>query len=452
MECSSAKKIIDANTFNKPRDLVNDYIFYNMSYRKNFAHHLFQYKVWKKSMQAKFLTEGLFLVILIILTQFYLVEALNSGHELLTVYTEVTDLTTDQDAIDAALEEHHTAAIQFYDNMEITLYLSFIALFYLVRIVLEMLYSAKINKPLKFLTFTNFLDFTFSLMFLIRIGREYDKYQTGLSSISDHGAKGIRYFENIYEFNDDEIMLDVVYAIAMSCLWIRVLFMFRMTRFLGPLLKMIYMMVFDIGIFMVLFTILLIIYASMAVLLFYTETGYTNFWDSMVTLFGSALGNFNFTSLDGSNKGQVVGEIYLISFIILCNILILNLLIAILSSTYALLEDKKLVLYINEILKLRASLEYDNRASGMVSTFPPWNFFPLILSPFHFILTDTVAFNEVVCHICYVPVMVVITIVFIVLNIFLIPLAYMKGIFTKAQFLFSSKLEKSVSKRILMFF
>jgi uncharacterized RDD family membrane protein YckC len=103
----------------------------------------------------------------------------------------------------------------------------------------------------------------------------------------------------------------------MSCLWIRVLFMFRLTRFLGPLLKMIYMMVFDIGIFMVLFVILLVIYASMAVLLFYTETGYTNFWDSMVTLFGSALGNFDFTSLNGSNKGQIFGEIYLISFIIL---------------------------------------------------------------------------------------------------------------------------------------
>jgi hypothetical protein len=88
----------------------------------------------------------------------------------------------------------------------------------------------------------------------------------------------------------------------------------------------------------------------------------------------------------------------------------------------------------------------------MISTFPPWNFLPLILSPFYFILTDTVAFNEVVCHICYVPVMVFVTIVFIVCNILIIPLAYFKGIFTKIQFLFNSKIEKSVGKRILTFF
>jgi hypothetical protein len=91
---------------------------------------------------------------------------------------------------------------------------------------------------------------------------------------------------------------------------------------------------------------------------------------------------------------------------------VLNLLIAILSSTYAMLEEKKLVLYINEILRLRQSLEYDPRASGLTSAPPPWNIFPLLLSPFYFIRSDTVSFNEVVCHIDYIPIMVILTIVF----------------------------------------
>lgn len=65
------------------------------------------------------------------------------------------------------------------------------------------------------------------------------------------------------------------------------------------------------------------------------------------------MGSFNFTTFVDSNKTEVTGDVFLVTFIILVNILILNLLIAVLSSTYARMEENKLVLYINEILKLR---------------------------------------------------------------------------------------------------
>mmetsp|Transcript_8018 Transcript_8018/g.7094 ORF Transcript_8018/g.7094 Transcript_8018/m.7094 type:complete len:848 (+) Transcript_8018:309-2852(+) len=449
MECSSAATIISWNTFNKPRDLVDEYMFYSMKYRKKNSHHLFQYQVWKKSMMAKFLTEALFLVILTVVFQYFLVAALNSGYELLTVYEAAVAANSTQEAIDTALEEHHAAAVTFFKDMEITEYLSMIAFFYPVRILLETLYATMVKKPLNFFTFTNILDFTFSICFIIRLGREYDRYQDGLSSISDEGKKAVRYFENIYEFANDEILLDILYAVAMTALWIRILFMFRLTRFLGPLIKMVFNMLWDIMIFMVLFGILLVIYASMAVLLFYTETGYTDFWEALVTLFGSALGNFDLAGLDGSNKGKLVGELYLISFIILCNVLILNLLIAILSSTYAKLEEKKLVLYINEILKLRSSLEYDARASGLISAFPPWNVFPLLFSPLFFFMKNTRKLNEFICYISYIPIMCVVSILFIVLNIVILPLAYFKGVLVKFQFLFNKKVEIPVLQRIL---
>ena len=73
----------------------------------------------------------------------------------------------------------------------------------------------------------------------------------------------------------------------------------------------------------------------------------------MVTLFTSALGGFDFTLLEKTNKGPIVGEAYLLFFILMNTILILNLLIAILADTYARLSEYKLVLYIDEIIKLR---------------------------------------------------------------------------------------------------
>lgn len=113
-------------------------------------------------MNSKFLIEAIFLLILTILFQYFLIEALNSGDELLTAYSDVTASNSSQDAIDAALEEHNSSAITFMNNMEVTIYLSVIAFFYTIRILLELLFAAKSRKTYKFITFTNLCDFSFS--------------------------------------------------------------------------------------------------------------------------------------------------------------------------------------------------------------------------------------------------------------------------------------------------
>jgi hypothetical protein len=165
MECSSALSIIQYNSFNKPRDIVDDYLFYKFSNRQKYAHHLFQFQVWKKSMKAKFLTEALFLLILTGVFQFFLIEALGSGHELLNAYTEVKKQHATQAAIDAALEEHHSAAVKFWDDMELTEYLSFLSFLYPFRILLEMLFASKTSTSMRFFTLTNVLDVTFAICF-----------------------------------------------------------------------------------------------------------------------------------------------------------------------------------------------------------------------------------------------------------------------------------------------
>jgi hypothetical protein len=57
----------------------------------------------------------------------------------------------------------------------------------------------------------------------VRTGREYDAYQKGLDGYESHEKKAIRYFENIYEYEGDEILLDVLYSIAIGSLWVRIL-------------------------------------------------------------------------------------------------------------------------------------------------------------------------------------------------------------------------------------
>lgn len=203
--------------------------------------------------------------------------------------------------------------------------------------------------------------------------------------------------------------------------------LFKLTRFLGPLVKMIENMLNDIAIFMVLFALDLIIFATIGTLLFSSVSSYANLYESLKTLFSSSLGNFDYTILANNGKSEILGTIYVTLVVVTNNILILNLLIAILSSTYAMLESKKLVLYINEILTLRNSLEYERNCSSLISTFPPFNFVALLLCPFIILARKPRRLNEVLFHLEYAPFLLLLTLLYLTLNVLLVPLGYVKA-------------------------
>jgi uncharacterized integral membrane protein len=158
---------------------------------------------------------------------------------------------------------------------------------------------------------------------------------------------------------------------------------------------------------------------------------------------------YDFDDLSSTAKNQYIADAFLVLFIVLFNILLLNLLIAILSSTYAMLEGEKLVLYINEILKLRSTLEYDKQCSALVSSFPPYNIIALLFSPFIMIKKEPVTLNLVLFHIEYAPLLLILLIVFIAGNLVLIPFAYIKGIYVNLQQLWSNKVEGNLPYRCL---
>ena len=114
----------------------------------------------------------------------------------------------------------------------------------------------------------------------------------------------------------------------------------QVDKIFGTTWKMIESMINDIVIFMVFFAIGLIIFASIGTLLFNSVSNYDSFYLSLKNLISTAMGNLNYLILANNDKSEYLGTIYLTIVIIVNNILILNLLIAILSSTYFLLEKK----------------------------------------------------------------------------------------------------------------
>jgi hypothetical protein len=120
MTTSSAYKIVAYDSFNKPRDILADFFFLNWEFRlmDNFEHHLYQFQVWKKSMRAKFLVEGIFLTILTIIFQYYLMEATTAANTVDETFSSVSR-QTDPATRKTVFETFQTEAINYYDNMQV---------------------------------------------------------------------------------------------------------------------------------------------------------------------------------------------------------------------------------------------------------------------------------------------------------------------------------------------
>ena len=266
------------------------------------------------------------------------------------------------------------------------------------------------------------------MVFSIRL---YFEYAFNLDEIdrSDSELEIARqYFLNAVVNNENIEFEPYIYAIGSMCLWIKILFFFRLTRFLGPLFKIIQSMLSNIAIFMVLFITQLIIFGTVGNLLFNSMDAYQSFYITLKTLFSAALANYDFADLEGNPRGEIVGDCFIIIFIILNNILLLNLLIAILSSTYAIFEGNKLVLYINEILKLRSSMQYNKSNSSLISTFPPWNIIAILFMPFIMLSKGSTLANQILFHIEYVPCLILLFSIYLALNLVILPFTYLKGI------------------------
>ena len=108
------------------------------------------------------------------------------------------------------------------------------------------------------------------------------------------------------------------------------------------------------------------------------------------------------------------------------HILLINLLIAILSSTYALYEQQGVSLYVNGILQMRSAAEYDHKYGALVSTFPPFNIVLLPFIPFYMLKENTKKLNHLVFHLTYVPILLISFLLFFVFNMICIPFAYFK--------------------------
>jgi len=131
--------------------------------------------------------------------------------------------------------------------------------------------------------------------------------------------------------------------------------------------------------------------------------------------------------------------IYLITWLVLSNIMLLNLMIALFSDTYSKLQKVGEGLYLIEIIEVSPEKRYDEFYSGLISCPYPFTVLLLPLLPFYACLKNK-RFNELVLRIEHGIVVFCVVIPFaLILSPFALVIAYIKCVFNKLSLIFKKQ-------------
>ena len=160
-------------------------------------------------------------------------------------------------------------------------------------------------------------------------------------------------------------------------IWIRVLFLFRLNRTLGPLIKIILHMSRDISKFLFLLALVLVTFACIGKIEF-SVPEFSTFADSIITLYSWMLGLFTFTSMEPEG---MKGVLYLAFYLLVNMILLLNLLIAILSTTFSLFVTHGVGLYLESIIDMLPLLTFHPCYNILTYQVVPFNLLSCLCLP-----------------------------------------------------------------------
>ena len=151
--------------------------------------------------------------------------------------------------------------------------------------------------------------------------------------------------------------------------------MLRRTDNVGPSIIMMVALRFDLLKFFIAFGLPLVCILMIGV---FNSRDFTydnlDAWGLFIQLFSAFTGEQEFSLFK-----EYAGQIYLVLFILMYFVMLLNLLIAMFSNTYQIIYDKKESIRLRRILQMKNQLSFDPIVGSVTSTFFPIN---VVMIPF----------------------------------------------------------------------
>ena len=117
-----------------------------------------------------------------------------------------------------------------------------------------------------------------------------------------------------------------------------------------------------------------------------------------------------------------MGRIYLTLFLGINMIIALNLLIALLSTTYSDLHEKSLAIYYIGIIQERPTYKYSKSYGSLVSACFPYNIISYLCSPLLLSQAHRHSLNNIIMHVSFIPFLLISLLLHLLVCIILLPL------------------------------
>ena len=448
--------------------------------------HWGQFKVWKKSTFLRYIATTGFLLIFCLICQYNLVrfandisEAIKKGFFLRPIIDQTNATLYEEKETNATLQEEfneigyvegdqqsekrvfdflclfnpmlQVTYISFKDDLRqiistirTGLFIYSLMFIYLLQYSLERIFAIIEHRHINLLR----ADIILSILIIPILIYLYQGYYATYRKAHEN------YFSSEYLFSLDFYFMrkysdynngyQEYHLAIMALLWLGILFSLKISRLIGPLIIIFLAMMKDIIIFLVIFIIQLFIFACVGNILFIElKYKYDTFINCLITLYSASLGDFDYTEFNFYvNNRRTIGKIYLTIFLLLNTILAINLLIAILSTTYAILSARSTPLFFVENIKQRPLYKYSKRYGSLVSSFFPYYIFIPFFAPL-LLNKQKKKNNTRILHFEFLPIYIVLHTLFLVVSLILLPFTYLKIIFHKISLINRGKYKKN---------
>ena len=424
----------------------------------NMKSHPFQFVSWRDGIQARYFFET-FMFFLIFLTSAVSSTMLLADSRIMFKYNEKREQGIILSPQEKEEYEDTLEKLILMLNITYALVFFFSILFYHYIFSFIFLILAKRHISWKIFIHIEFLVdvilVILSRYFLIQYG---DRYADLMESHNRGDSMTVQaeYLVAFFQVN----YLDIVLSLLIFFNAMRVLLTLRVTALFGPIVKMIKLMVYSMSTFLFLYMLNLWTFAIMGAILMFDAVKANRFesvYNSFITLFQASLGVLTLDDTNAANDEVSYSKhTFMICFLLINMVLLMNFLIAILSNIYSIYEARSSSLYMIEIIKLQNMYKTDDTYGCLIAA-PnpisiPFNCISMMLYlgtlPFDNRTTNHKKINNFMLHIQFSLVFLLELAIYMSINAILFPLVYLKWIFTKIVLIFNGN-ERTTKKRIL---
>ena len=227
-------------------------------------------------------------------------------------------------------------------------------------------------------------------------------------------------------------------GVIIITLWVRLFATASNTYIAGPTLRIIGEMFKQLSNFLVVEMCVTLAFSTLAQIWFGRLMVFRTISSSLETMTYAGLGYYDTAWFDDMGERRVYGIYFLMGYLVVNVLLLMNYVVAIMTDRYAALQESRLGLFYDGLISSMAEYKYDSHYGFLIANFLPFNVFNLLLAPLFIVMgrdQSLKKLNRWLMVIGYSPLAIIVTSVFFALNVLLLPFAYVIGILKKLQLL-----------------